>query len=143
MAEAGVRPYRIPGGARNSGLDSGLTARTQQAAPEQEKGLINEAHHGNGTRRRLPCRDRRGFARGQGRHPQVPPHAQHVMRNFRRHDVAGAAGSSTPSEGGTTMKLITAIVRPEKLDELILALVEHGVRGVTVTDVRGFGQQAV
>jgi nitrogen regulatory protein P-II 1 len=39
------------------------------------------------------------------------------------------------------MKLITAIVRPEKLDELILALIAQGVRGVTVTDVRGFGQQ--
>jgi nitrogen regulatory protein P-II 1 len=39
------------------------------------------------------------------------------------------------------MKLITAVVRPEKLDELIPALIEHGVRGVTVTDVRGFGQQ--
>lgn len=39
------------------------------------------------------------------------------------------------------MKLITAIVRPEKLDELILALIDHGVRGLTVTDVRGFGQQ--
>ena len=39
------------------------------------------------------------------------------------------------------MKLITAIVRPEKLDELVSALVDHGVRGLTVTDVRGFGQQ--
>jgi nitrogen regulatory protein P-II 1 len=39
------------------------------------------------------------------------------------------------------MKLITAIVRPEKLDELILALIAQGVRGLTVTDVRGFGQQ--
>jgi nitrogen regulatory protein P-II 1 len=39
------------------------------------------------------------------------------------------------------MKLITAIVRPEKLDELILALIAQGVRGVTVTEVRGFGQQ--
>ena len=39
------------------------------------------------------------------------------------------------------MKLITAIVRPEKLDELILSLIDHGVRGLTVTDVRGFGQQ--
>jgi nitrogen regulatory protein P-II 1 len=39
------------------------------------------------------------------------------------------------------VKLITAIVRPEKLDELILALIEHRVRGLTVTDVRGFGQQ--
>ena len=39
------------------------------------------------------------------------------------------------------MKLITAIVRPEKLDELILALIDQGGRGLTVTDVRGFGQQ--
>jgi nitrogen regulatory protein P-II 1 len=39
------------------------------------------------------------------------------------------------------MKLITAIVRPEKLNELIQALIDEGVRGLTVTDVRGFGQQ--
>jgi nitrogen regulatory protein P-II 1 len=39
------------------------------------------------------------------------------------------------------MKLITAIVRPEKLDDLVPALIGHGVRGLTVTDVRGFGQQ--
>ena len=39
------------------------------------------------------------------------------------------------------MKLITAIVRPEKLDELIPVLVGYGIRGLTVTDVRGFGQQ--
>ena len=39
------------------------------------------------------------------------------------------------------MKLITAIVRPEKLDELIPALIDEGIRGLTVTDVRGFGKQ--
>ena len=39
------------------------------------------------------------------------------------------------------MKVITAIVRPEKLDELVPALIDEGVRGLTVTDVRGFGQQ--
>lgn len=39
------------------------------------------------------------------------------------------------------MKLITAIIRPEKLDELVQALTDHGVRGLTATDVRGFGQQ--
>jgi nitrogen regulatory protein P-II 1 len=39
------------------------------------------------------------------------------------------------------MKLITAIIRPEKLDDLIPALIGHDVRGLTVTDVRGFGQQ--
>ena len=39
------------------------------------------------------------------------------------------------------MKLITAIIRPEKLDELIEALVDHRVHGLTVSEVRGFGRQ--
>ena len=39
------------------------------------------------------------------------------------------------------MKLITAIIRPEKLDELIETLVDHRVHGLTVSDVRGFGRQ--
>jgi nitrogen regulatory protein PII len=39
------------------------------------------------------------------------------------------------------MKLITAIVRPEKLDELIDALVDNRAHGLTVTEVRGFGRQ--
>lgn len=39
------------------------------------------------------------------------------------------------------MKLITAIVRSEKLDEIIDAVVGNNGRGLTVTTVRGFGQQ--
>jgi len=39
------------------------------------------------------------------------------------------------------VKLITAIVKPFKLDEVRAALNEVGVRGVTVTEVRGFGRQ--
>lgn len=39
------------------------------------------------------------------------------------------------------MKLITAIVKPFKLDEVRSALSDVGVRGVTVTEVRGFGRQ--
>jgi nitrogen regulatory protein P-II 1 len=39
------------------------------------------------------------------------------------------------------MKLITAIVRPDKLDELIGALVDNRAHGLTVTEVRGFGRQ--
>jgi nitrogen regulatory protein PII len=38
------------------------------------------------------------------------------------------------------MKLVTAIVRPEKLDEIIDAVIDHKGRGLTVTTVRGFGQ---
>ena len=39
------------------------------------------------------------------------------------------------------MKLITAIVRSEKLDELIGVLIDNRARGLTVTEVRGFGRQ--
>ena len=39
------------------------------------------------------------------------------------------------------MKLITAIVRPDKLDELIETLISHRAHGLTVTEVRGFGRQ--
>jgi len=39
------------------------------------------------------------------------------------------------------MKLITAIIRPFKLDEVRDALTEAGVTGVTVTEVKGYGRQ--
>ncbi|MGC8805972.1 MAG: P-II family nitrogen regulator [Thiomonas sp.] len=39
------------------------------------------------------------------------------------------------------MKLITAIIKPFKLDEVREALAEIGVTGLTVTEVKGFGRQ--
>lgn len=39
------------------------------------------------------------------------------------------------------MKLIKAIVKPFKLDEVKEALTEIGVEGMTVTEVKGFGRQ--
>src|SRR5450631_567663 len=39
------------------------------------------------------------------------------------------------------MKLITAIIKPFKLDDVRKAIGEVGVQGVTVTEVRGFGRQ--
>ena len=39
------------------------------------------------------------------------------------------------------MKLVTAIIKPFKLDEVRKAISEIGVQGVTVTEVRGFGRQ--
>ena len=39
------------------------------------------------------------------------------------------------------MKLITAIIRPHKLDDVRTAVGDVGVQGVTVTEVRGFGRQ--
>ena len=39
------------------------------------------------------------------------------------------------------MKLVTAIVKPHRLDEVKDALREIGVNGLTTTDVEGFGRQ--
>lgn len=39
------------------------------------------------------------------------------------------------------MKLITAIVKPFKLDDVREALSDIGVQGITVTEVKGFGRQ--
>ena len=40
------------------------------------------------------------------------------------------------------MKLITAIVKPFKLDDVKTALKDAGVTGMTVTEVQGFGRQS-
>ena len=39
------------------------------------------------------------------------------------------------------MKLVTAIIKPFKLDEVREALADVGVNGLTVTEVKGFGRQ--
>jgi nitrogen regulatory protein PII len=43
--------------------------------------------------------------------------------------------------GGNSMKLITAIIKPFKLEEVRQALLDFGVEGLTVTEVKGFGRQ--
>ena len=40
-----------------------------------------------------------------------------------------------------TMKLIEAIIQPFKLDEVKAALIELGIQGMTMTEVKGFGRQ--
>ncbi len=39
------------------------------------------------------------------------------------------------------MKLVTAIIKPFKLDDVRQALADIGVQGITVTEVKGFGRQ--
>lgn len=39
------------------------------------------------------------------------------------------------------MKLITAVIKPFKLDDVREALAEIGIQGMTVTEVKGFGRQ--
>ena len=50
-----------------------------------------------------------------------------------------AAGNS--SDGGFFMKLITAVIKPFKLDEVREALTDLGLEGMTVTEVKGYGRQ--
>jgi nitrogen regulatory protein PII len=40
------------------------------------------------------------------------------------------------------MKLVTAIIKPFKLDDVRQALTEIGAQGITVTEVKGFGRSA-
>jgi nitrogen regulatory protein P-II 2 len=41
----------------------------------------------------------------------------------------------------TAMKMVVAIIKPFKLDDVREALSEAGVNGITVTEVKGFGRQ--
>jgi nitrogen regulatory protein P-II 2 len=42
---------------------------------------------------------------------------------------------------GIPMKLVVAVIKPFKLDDVREALAEVGVQGITVTEVKGFGRQ--
>jgi nitrogen regulatory protein P-II 2 len=46
-----------------------------------------------------------------------------------------------PCSGGAGMKLITAIIKPFKLEEVRAALTDIGLQGMTVTEVKGYGRQ--
>jgi nitrogen regulatory protein P-II 1 len=75
-------------------------------------------------------RDAKAFLRIGGAHRSIGqglalPYRQHTQRNRRK----------------TTMKQITAIVKPFKLEDVREALAEVGVTGLTVTEVKGFGRQ--
>ncbi len=48
---------------------------------------------------------------------------------------------SAPFTRGNAMTLVTAIIKPFKLDEVREALSGIGVTGITVTEVKGFGRQ--
>src|SRR6188768_3327788 len=52
-----------------------------------------------------------------------------------------SASRFTKELGESRMKLVTAIIKPFKLDDVRAALSEIGVSGMTVTEVKGFGRQ--
>jgi nitrogen regulatory protein P-II 2 len=52
-----------------------------------------------------------------------------------------AVSNNTEASGRNSMKLVTAIIKPFKLDDVRASLSDIGVQGVTVTEVKGFGRQ--
>jgi nitrogen regulatory protein P-II 1 len=48
---------------------------------------------------------------------------------------------SSTGEGTPVMKLITAVIKPFKLDDVKAALQAFGVRGLTITEASGYGRQ--
>jgi nitrogen regulatory protein PII len=48
---------------------------------------------------------------------------------------------AAPEEGVKAMKMIMAIIKPFKLDDVRQAITALGVHGMTVTEVKGFGRQ--
>ncbi len=51
------------------------------------------------------------------------------------------ASSRNSGNKGESMKLVSCVIRPEKLDAVTAALDKLHVVGMTLTDVRGFGRQ--
>ena len=56
------------------------------------------------------------------------------------------AGGIAPERGarepmGSVMKMISAIIKPFKLEEVRAALTDLGLQGMTVTEVKGYGRQ--
>lgn len=63
-------------------------------------------------------------------------------RLHRPHHASGARHRGSPDEQeGGRMKLITAVVKPHRLDEIKEALQAFGVQGLTVTEASGYGRQ--
>src|SRR5205823_6403305 len=72
--------------------------------------------------------------------PHRLQHREGPRRRLRKEDVLiRAYGLQRIREDN--MKLVTAIIKPFKLDEVREALSAIGVQGVTVTEVKGFGRQ--
>jgi nitrogen regulatory protein P-II 2 len=81
---------------------------------------------------------RRNPACGSWHRTCKPPAQQAAVASAR---VPDGSEVSYEQPGVQTMKMVTAIVKPFKLDEVREALSGIGVQGVTVTEVKGFGRQ--
>jgi nitrogen regulatory protein P-II 1 len=64
-----------------------------------------------------------------------------IANNWNRVSGLPEDGDSQDFSGDTPMKKIEAIIKPFKLDEVKDALHEVGIKGITVTEAKGFGRQ--
>jgi nitrogen regulatory protein P-II 2 len=64
-----------------------------------------------------------------------------ILRRFGRRGMVLDEVLTGPRGEGSSMKLITAIIKPFKLEEVREALSTLGVQGMTVSEVRGYGRQ--
>ncbi len=69
----------------------------------------------------------------------APAGALHVAAFVRDLPLLGSTG---PFDKGTHVKLIIAAIKPFKLEEVREALTTLGVRGMMVTEIKGFGSQS-
>ena len=64
------------------------------------------------------------------------------MPNLHEAQIKARTGAAeNPENEGLTMKLVVAIIKPFKLDEVRQALTAIGVTGMTITEVKGYGRQ--
>ena len=77
----------------------------------------------------------------------VEPRVARTLDGEGAHSVTGATHTATIHgmlvlrPGSKHMKKVEAIIRPFKLEDVKVALVEAGIIGMTVSEVRGFGRQ--
>jgi nitrogen regulatory protein P-II 2 len=55
--------------------------------------------------------------------------------------MSSSAASGAGAPGSTDMKLISAVIKPFRLDDVREALGKAGFKGITVTEVKGYGRQ--
>ncbi len=132
--------------ARRVALRSGGARRQRGLRPlhdsrhrRQQRAGSAVSHQPRHLAARLRRRSRAHRHRGREGHRRL----SHHQRWFEAHR-GGAAGADLrpPSHiGGSAMKLIKCIIRPNKVDEVKDALAKLNIAGMTVTEVRGHGKQ--
>jgi nitrogen regulatory protein P-II 2 len=74
--------------------------------------------------------------------PHGNPNENNVLRlTCPWHEICILLGALQGRRWRIPMKLVTAIIKPFKLDDVRQALHEVGIAGITVTEVKGFGRQ--